>query len=160
MATMTAQDAIALARKYPVKIKNPTDSLGYLLWQVQHNWQRQYEQKLRKINLTHLQVALLASTHTLHGQGEIPTQVRLATFTKFDPMMVSKALGLLERKGYLKRIKRPPSKLIALTDAGGKALQRALIIKKKSLDKVFGPLGADQERLIKILRSLLDQPSA
>jgi len=156
MPTMTAQDAIAIARKYPVKIKNPTDSLGYLLWQVQHHWQRQYEQNLRGINLTHLQVALLASTHTLHGQGEIPTQVRLATFTKFDPMMVSKALRLLEEKRYLKRINRPPSKLIALTASGGKALQRALLIKKKSLDRFFGPLGRDQDRLIKILRELLE----
>src|ERR1043165_2075577 len=73
--------------------------LGYRLWQVHYLWHRYIERRLRAANLTHLQYVLLAATNYLLRDGETPSQIRLATFTQVEKMMVSKNLRQLERRG-------------------------------------------------------------
>jgi hypothetical protein len=74
---------------------SPQDTTGFRLWHVHHQWLRFLDSRLAELNLTHLQFVLLVVCDYLAGQGEVPSQIRLASATAFDKMMVSKALRLL-----------------------------------------------------------------
>jgi DNA-binding MarR family transcriptional regulator len=136
----------------------PEATIGFRLWHVHHQWLRFFDQRLAGLNLTHLQFVLLAACHHLALAGEVPSQSQLAGFTAFDKMMVSKALRLLEAKGYLKRRRHPAdprAKRIDLTAQGGRVLHRAKTIAEKALADFFGVLGTKQRTLSILLQELM-----
>ncbi|MEO8560082.1 MAG: MarR family transcriptional regulator [Rhodospirillales bacterium] len=125
---------------------------------MHHQWLRFFDQRLAGLNLTHLQFVLLAACDLLARGGELPSQSRLASFTAFDKMMVSKALRLMESKGYLKRRRHPDdprAKCIELTREGSRVLHRAKTIADKALGEFFGVLGRDQRSLSALLQQLM-----
>jgi DNA-binding MarR family transcriptional regulator len=149
------------ARKSGNKIAEPIipqDTTGFRLWHVHHQWLRFFDNRLDTLNLTHLQFVLLVVCHYLASEGEVPSQIRLASVTAFDKMMVSKALRLLEAKGYLKRRQHPDdprAKRIDLTPEGRKVMQRGKAIADKALADFFGVLGKSERELSRLLQTLM-----
>ena len=84
-------------------VETPEDSPGFLLWQVTNLWQRELKKALEKLDLTHAQFVLLASTLWLSQHQEDVTQVILSSHTKIDPMTTSTVLRTLQKKGLLSR---------------------------------------------------------
>ncbi len=138
---------------------SPQDSTGFRLWHVHHQWLRFLDGRLASLNLTHLQFVLLAVCHYLVGQGEVPSQIRLASVTAFDKMMVSNALRLLESKGYLQRGPHPDdprAKRIDLTDEGRRVMLRGKTIAGNALADFFGVLGKEEKTLARLLQVLMN----
>jgi DNA-binding MarR family transcriptional regulator len=150
------------ARKTGNKIARPSipqDTTGFRLWHVHHQWLRFFDSRLATLNLTHLQFVLLVVCHFLASKGEVPSQIRLASVTAFDKMMVSKALRLLEAKGYLKRRQHPDdprAKRIDLTAEGARVMQRGKNIASKALRDFFGVLGKKERTLSHLLQVLMN----
>ncbi|MDB5551364.1 MAG: MarR family transcriptional regulator [Rhizobium sp.] len=139
-------------------------SFGFLLVHSAHGWVRCLEQALRPMALTHLQFSLMAATALLHQQGEIPHQGRLADFTGFDRMMVSKSMQLLLGKTLLKRSKHPTiarAYHIDLTAKGRSTLDAARPLYDAAIAQYFGSI--DKKRLVSmgnVLRDLLERHDA
>ncbi|MGE5145683.1 MAG: MarR family winged helix-turn-helix transcriptional regulator [Candidatus Eiseniibacteriota bacterium] len=111
------------------RFSGPEDSLGFLLWQATHRWQRAIGAALAPLGLTHLQFVLLTGTGWLCRDGGAPTQIELAGFTRVEPMQVSQVVRLLEKKKLLARAPHPTdsrAKALKLTAAGEKLVQRAV----------------------------------
>jgi DNA-binding MarR family transcriptional regulator len=120
-------------------------SLGFKVWSISHGWQRHLEQTLEPLNLTHLQFVLLVATSYLASGGSPPTQGRVAEFTGFDRMMVSKILSLLEKKCYIERRPHPTiarANEVLLTKVGRQIIKKAMPLWKKANNAYFGRLGA------------------
>ena len=82
---------------------HPSESPGFLLWHATLQWQRGVTAALAPLELTHVQFVLLACAWWLNGQGEQPTQVRLAEQAGTDVKMTSQVLRTLEQKGLIER---------------------------------------------------------
>jgi DNA-binding MarR family transcriptional regulator len=147
----------------PEPAAEPETLLGYRLWQVHYLWHKHIERELRAVDLSHLQYVLLAATNFLSREGEIPSQIRLATFTKVEKMMVSKNLRVLERRGYLSRKPYPGDRRanrIQLTASGLRLLRRTLSISAAAHAGFFRTLGSDWKRLNRLLQALMDSHAA
>jgi DNA-binding MarR family transcriptional regulator len=142
---------------------SPQDTTGFRLWHVHHQWLRFLDSRLAELNLTHLQFVLLVVCDYLAGQGEVPSQIRLASATAFDKMMVSKALRLLERKNYIKRRQHPDdprAKRIDLTAQGRRVMQRGKASASQALHDFFGVLGKEERILSRLLLQLMNAHGA
>ncbi|HEY3917570.1 MAG TPA: hypothetical protein VGL83_07240 [Stellaceae bacterium] len=124
---------------------------------VAQRWQRRLEKALEPVGLTHLQFILLATIDWLERSGEVPSQARLANFTLFDRVMISKVLALLAQKGLIARDTHPTvakGKRVDLTAAGRHALARARPLWAETEERYFGQIGAERMAL---LGGLLDE---
>jgi len=132
-------------------------SFGFKAVHVAQRWQRRLESALAPVGLTHLQFILLGTIDWLERSGEVPSQARLANFTLFDRMMISKVLALLAKKGLITRDTHPSipkAKRVDLTKAGRQALQRARPLWAATERRYFGQVGAEG---MATLGALLDQ---
>jgi DNA-binding MarR family transcriptional regulator len=87
----------------------------------------------------------------------VPSQARLANFTLFDRVMISKVLALLAQKGLIARDTHPTvakAKRVDLTAAGRHALARARPLWAETEERYFGQIGAERMAL---LGGLLDE---
>jgi DNA-binding MarR family transcriptional regulator len=137
------------------RFSGPEDSLGFLLWQVSHRWQRKIGAALAPLGLTHLQFVLMAGTGWLAKGGGAPTQAELAAFSKVEPMQVSQVVRLLEKKKLLARAPHPAdsrAKALRLTAAGEKLVMRAVPI-VEAVDAAFFAASA-RPALLRQLRAL------
>lgn len=117
------------------------ESVGYLLWQVTHLWQRQVEAALGNLDLTHLQFILLAGIGWLSRKGDLVTQVQLAGFCRIDVMQISQVARKLEVKKLIARSTHPSdtrAKVLALTSLGETILDRAIPIVEYLDAEFFG----------------------
>lgn len=86
------------------KYQSHNESTGLLFWQVSTLWQRAIKDALRQFDLTHTQYVILAVIAELsEASGDI-TQKKISDFSMIDPMTISSALRLLEKKGLTQRI--------------------------------------------------------
>jgi DNA-binding MarR family transcriptional regulator len=152
--------ARALLKRPPVWRPRGDTSLGFLLVHSAHGWVRCLEQALRPMGVTHLQFALMAATVLLETEGEIPHQGRLAAFTGFDRIMVSKSVRLLSKKGLLKRARHPSVPRgyhIELTGEGHATLDRARPLYDRATKNYFGGLSDKRLDILGVtLRALLE----
>jgi DNA-binding MarR family transcriptional regulator len=117
----------------------PRESAGYLLWQVTHLWQRQVEQTLSELDITHLQFVLMAGIGWLTRDGDLLTQVQLAEFCKINAMQISQVSQKLAVKKLIKRATHPSdtrAKVLMLTPMGETVLSQAIPL-IEHLDAVF-----------------------
>lgn len=117
----------------------PEKSAGYLLWQVTHAWQRQVDEALLELGITHLQFVLLAGIGWLTQSGDLLTQVQLAEFCNIDIMQISQVVRKLETKALVNRSAHPTdtrAKVLTLTFAGEAILKQA-VPQIERLDAVF-----------------------
>jgi DNA-binding MarR family transcriptional regulator len=137
------------------RFRGPEDSLGFLLWQVSHRWQRAIGAALAPLDLTHLQFVLLTCTGWLMKGGQPPSQAELAAFSKIEPMQVSQVVRLLEKKKLLARAPHPAdsrAKALRLTAAGEKLVRRAVPL-VEAADAAFFAASA-RPALLRQLRAL------
>jgi MarR family transcriptional regulator, organic hydroperoxide resistance regulator len=101
---------------------------GMLVWQVSILWEREMKRVLDKHSLTYIQFVLLQRLNELESTGLPVSQIRLSQYANIEVMLTSKALRVLETKGFLKR-KRDQAdtraNVIALTDKGVKKMEKA-----------------------------------
>jgi len=137
-------------------------SFGFKAVHVAQRWQRRLEKALEPVGLTHLQFILLATIDWLERAGEVPSQARLANFTLFDRVMISKVLTLLDEKRFIRRGTHPSipkAKRVDLTPAGRRALARARPLWAATERRYFGQLGGDQTAVLgTLLDELLEMP--
>lgn len=123
------------------RFAKPEESLGFLMWQATHAWQRQVSAALADIDVTHTQFVLLAGAAWLEAESGPPSQARLAAFTASEPMLVSQVAKQLEAKGLIERTPHPDdsrAKALALTRAGRKKLAAALPVVEDADAAYFG----------------------
>lgn len=109
----------------------PGESPGFLLWHATLRWQRAVAAALAPLDLTHVQFVLLACTWWLNGQGEQPTQVRLAAQAGADIKMTSQVLRTLERKGLVERTIHEAdgrARRLQITQRGARLAPRAVAV--------------------------------
>jgi DNA-binding MarR family transcriptional regulator len=139
------------------RFKQPEDTLGYLLWQTAHGWMRFLNNALVEIGMTHLQFVVLGSAAWLMHLGKAPSQARLAEFCAMDPMLISKVVRMLEKKGAIRRTADPRDtriKLVSFTAAGEVMLLKALPVVERAYDEFFAPIARDQEQFRVLLQRL------
>lgn len=111
------------------KFARPDDSVGFLLWQVLHLWQRYAKDGLADLDLTHMQFNVLAGIGWLSRDGSAPIQAAVAAHSQLDVMTVSQVVRKLEKKAFITRKTSETdarAKALHLTEAGTAALTAAL----------------------------------
>ena len=158
-ATPEALDAVFAASD----VRHPCDSLGFLVWQVTHAWQRHVEERLEPFGLTHLQFVVLISTAWHMKQGAAPSQAMLARWAQIHPMQVSQVVKLLMTKGLLLREKMPNDARVhrlALTAEGLARLGAAVPVMKAAHHSFFDAVRGTEEPLKALLGRLFEHLSA
>src|SRR5664279_4436500 len=111
-------DASAIAQMFEtISLGAPQNAIGFVMWRIVHRYQREVEQALRPMDLTHLQFVTLTLVAWMTRTGDKATQSELARFGDIHPMQVSKVLKALEQK-----------KLVERTPAPGNALAKRVAI--------------------------------
>ncbi len=139
--------------------KNHADEPGYLMWHVTNLWQRKLRARMKTVNLTHVQFALLSGIHWLSIEDVPVTQVRLAEYTSMDTMMTSDVLHTLEAKGYVERFNNPTdkrSKVLKLSPQGSEILVKATQIALETNDSFFKLPKERTDVLLEILRQIIE----
>ncbi len=140
-----------------IKLEEPNNNIGYLLWQTTMLWQRQMNSVLSEVGLTHTQFVILASLVWLLKKSNNVTQKDIAEFSKTDRMMVSKILRTLQKNGLIDRKEHETdtrAKCVYLTNKGKITIQEAFKIKVQANNEFFSSL-LDQERFMNDLKQII-----
>ncbi len=143
-------------------VRHPCDSLGFLVWQVTHAWQRHVEEKLEPFGLTHLQFVVLISTAWHMRTSGPPSQAELARWAQIHPMQVSQVAKLLTNKKLLLREKMPNdarAHRLALTMEGLSRLDSAVPVMKEAHQSFFDAVCGTAEPLKALLAGLFEHLS-
>ncbi|MFP3886687.1 MarR family winged helix-turn-helix transcriptional regulator [Priestia filamentosa] len=130
------------------------------MWKVTGAWQRLITKKLSPFNLTHVQFILLSANEFLSSHGENVTQKKLSDFTGTNIMMVSDVVRTLQAKGLIIRSKNPSDKremILSTTKQGTQKVKDVLPIVEAVDEEFFGNINNEQETLIAMLSSLLEE---
>ena len=136
----------------------PEQSLGFLLWQATHAWQRQISDVLRPLGLTHMQFVLMSGLSWLAGRDKTVTQIMLASHANVDVMMASNVIRTLARKNLVERKKHPSdarAQQLLLSEQGVALLKRAIDQVEQNDTVFFEGVQAEQADLHKALLTLL-----
>jgi DNA-binding MarR family transcriptional regulator len=148
-------DPAEIARMFEtVSLGAPRNAVGFVMWRVVHRYQREVEQALRGLELTHLQFITLALAAWLARDGGAATQAGLARAGDIHPMQVSNVVKALEHKRLVRRradAANPLAKRVAITTAGLAALRAALPIVIDVQGRIFGAAGSPGGSLLQAL---------
>ncbi|MEU2779454.1 MarR family transcriptional regulator [Streptomyces sp. NPDC007162] len=125
---------------------SPGDSPGFLLWHATLRWQRDIAAALSPMDLTHVQIVLLACAWWLNTHGEHPNQQALARQAGTDVKMTSQVLRALEAKGLIEREVDPAdtrAKRLRVTSAGAELAPRAIAAVENVDARFFQPVAHD-----------------
>ena len=123
---------------------SPRHAIGFVLWRVTHRYERDLEQALRPLDLTHLQFTLLALVAWTQKQGGMPSQAELARAGDIHVMQVSNVLKALEAKALIVRSVaegNSTAKSVTLTAEGMERLRAAFPIAIDVQHRLFGEAG-------------------
>lgn len=147
-----------MSESFDSRYETPTESPGFLLWQVTNLWQRRLRQVLNGVDLTHVQFVLLASLAWMTQDEQMVTQVQLAHHAKTDITMTSQVVRTLEKKGLIQREQSPldtRANIIHLTPTGYGVLKKALQLVEQADADFFSVLNGDLSRLNQMFLRLL-----
>ena len=148
-------DARAITEMFEeVSLGAPQNAVGFVMWRVVHKYQRQVDQALRPLALTHLQFITLALVAWAARSGETATQSELSTLGDVHPMQVSNVLKALERNGLVTRTPSPSNvlaKQVAITPKGLEAVRAALPLVIAIQARMFGGEGRPGGYLLELL---------
>lgn len=136
---------------------SPRNAIGFVLWRVVHRYERELEQALRPLDLTHLQFTLLALAAWTQKGGGVPTQADLARAGDIHVMQVSNVLTALERKGLVIRAAaktNATAKTVTLTVEGADRLGAAFPIAMDVQRRMFGENGLPDGSLLTMLTAV------
>lgn len=137
-----------------ISLGAPERAVGFVMWRIVHRYQREVDQHLRPLDLTHLQFVILTLVAWQSRSGEPSTQASLARFGEIHPMQVSNVLKALEHKGAVLRTPSPSNALakhVGITSAGLSALEQALPVVTQIQGRLFGDGGKPGGNLLKAL---------
>jgi DNA-binding MarR family transcriptional regulator len=137
------------------RFEGPSESPGFLLWQLSSDWRRQVEAALAPLDLTHPQFVLLANTEWLTKEAVSITQADLARQCKTDLTMTSQVLRSLEKKGFITRERKEGnerSKFPKVTKTGKALIAKAIPLVEAVDATFFEKLGLKQS--VEILKQL------
>ncbi len=135
----------------------PERSIGFLMWHALKSWQREMDAALAEFGLGHQQFVMLVGVQRLRDAGFCPSQARLAELLRYEPMMISKGLRVLEAAGLLERHVHPDdprAKEVGLSQQGVAVLRRAQSAVEAAHDRHFAVLGESIHSLRASLRLL------
>ena len=148
-------DGLAIKELFAtISLDAPQNAVGFVMWRVVHRYQREVEQALRPMDLTHLQFVTLTLVAWMARDGEAATQSQLARFGDIHPMQVSNVLKALEQKRIVRRTPSPANALakqVAMTPTGMTALREALPLVIEVQGRLFGDQGRPGGRLLNAL---------
>ncbi|MFT4135565.1 MarR family winged helix-turn-helix transcriptional regulator [Microbacterium sp.] len=142
----------------PTAPRGPRASPGFWLYHAALAWQRELDNGLRPLGLTHTQFTLLASANHLGRRHDAPTQQQVAELSGVDRMMTSKILSELHRRGLVDRVAHAQdgrAKAVRTTDAGAELVSRAVRIVAEVDDRLFGARGPERDRLRAALEGIV-----
>lgn len=147
-----------LTPDFELAFDNTAESAGFLLWKLSNIWQRKMRESLEKAGITHVQFLLLQTMARLNAQqaGAI-TQVRLATESDCDKMMVSKVLRTLEERKLVERHAHHSdtrSRSLFITSKGMETLKAAVPHFNATEQAFFESLGKKEKSFRKRLLKL------
>ncbi len=129
---------------------------GFALWQTTNRWQKAMAEALKPLDLTYVQVMLLAGVMQLSQQDKVVTQNSVAHYSQADVMMTSKVCRTLEKKGLLLRANNRfdnRAKTLVVTKMGSSLLRKALM-SVQSVDDAFFNVLPDVQQFSEILAAL------
>lgn len=139
-------------------LEEPEEMVGFLFWKITYLWQREMNNALKDVNLTHGHFALLSGLAWLEKDEKQVTQTKLADTAQKNIMATSKILRILEKRGLIEREsegKDPRAKYVHLTYQGLKTLEKASIITERVNQEFFKSLGDDKDRFTENLWTVL-----
>lgn len=151
---MEADSAAIAAMFEEVSLGAPQNAVGFVMWRVVHRYQREVDQALRGLDLTHLQFVTLALSAWLARGGAAATQAELARAGDIHVMQVSNVIKALEAKGMVRRTVSPVNplaKCVAITAVGLAALRGALPLVIEVQARLFGDAGRPGGSLLEAL---------
>jgi len=136
--------------------ENPTDDIGFLIWQIMKSWQRGKHRLLDEFGITASQMEILSAIYHMGQSGQEVTQIAISNMTNVDPMTTSTILRNLQKK---KLIDRKLSKtdtrarVVEVTAEGEDVFFRAMTKVKAATDELFKSV--DKDAITEQLRTLL-----
>ncbi|MFE2052911.1 MarR family winged helix-turn-helix transcriptional regulator [Streptomyces sp. NPDC059459] len=148
---------------------SPGPTPGFLVWRLANKWRVAVDRAVAPLGLTHAQYSVVASLYGMQGEGERPSQRRLADHTGLEALYVSKLARALEAAGLIERTRDPrdPRAVqLALTERGRDVTRQAVTVVRDLLRQLLEPLGgldaprtrAFTEELETLLGTPLDPP--
>ncbi len=138
-------------------VSAPEEDLGYLIWQLTMQWQRQSNKVLAAVGLTHKQYVIMGALAWLARSHDEVTQKDIATLIKVDGILVSKVLRKLQDQEFIMRREHPVdtrAKCVFLTEKGAKKLQQAIDVKRPSNDILIEKL-TDKDSFLRQLQRIV-----
>jgi MarR family transcriptional regulator, organic hydroperoxide resistance regulator len=117
----------------------PKLSPGFTLWHDFMRWQRELNARLRPLELTQPQFAVLAVCAWLSRESHEVTQQKVVDFLGMDRMHISQIASRLEQNGLIERKMAATdirAKHVKLTEKGQKLLAQAMPIVEE-FDRAF-----------------------
>lgn len=134
------------------------DKIGFLLWQVNNYWQREFKKSFDETGLTHGQLLMLFSIFWRESIMKEVTQKDLSDKSGIDPMTTSTILRTLQKKKLITRKtnkKDSRTRLISLSDEGRVIVQKSMEKIKILNNSFFSPLKSHQKQFLQDLVTLL-----
>jgi len=150
-------DPQAIAEMFEtVSLGAPENAVGFVMWRIVHRYQREVEQALRDLDLTHLQFVTLTLVAWMTRRGDVTTQAELARFGDIHPMQVSNVLSALAQKSLIERAPAGSgrAKTVAITAAGLTTLRQAIPLVIDVQARIFGEQGRPGGRLLDTLAEI------
>lgn len=135
-----------------------SDKMGFLLWQVNNYWQREFKKSFEEVGLTHGQLLVLLSILWREANMAESTQKELSDKSGIDPMTISTILRTLQKKKLIKRnFNKKDSRtwLISLTEEGRIIARKSMKNLKILNNSFFDPLKVRQKQFLKDLVTLI-----
>ena len=140
-----------------LKTDSKEQEAGLLVWQVSRQWERKIKDVLSRQEFTYLEYILLSRLQELEKIEKQITQVKLAQFASTEIMLTSKALRVLEDKGFIRRKKfsgDSRANLIGLTDKGTKKVEKLQKTVEEAESDFFASLDSKRTLLTKTLEKV------
>lgn len=133
--------------------------MGFTIWELSNEWQKQLSVKLKEIDLTHVQYLILKAVYELEVNHEEKTQVKISNQARTNIMMTSKVIRSLEDKNFLDRYNHAGDKRafrVTISKKGKKALRKAINIIEEFEKEFFNSL-EKKKKIQKTLTKLIDE---
>ncbi len=140
-------------------LRKPGDSIGFMLWQLSHAWQRHLDAALAPTGLTHLQFVVIGCLGWHTRLGRPLTQATLSRFAKIHPMQISQVVKTLVAKELIVRVRAPDdarAHYLELTDTGTELLLAAIPIAENTHHSFFKVLPGQDDPLKTHLSTLFE----
>ena len=141
-----------------VSLGEPDRAIGFVLWKIFHQYQREVDRALGPLDLTHLQFTTLTLTAWLAQDGDAVTLTALVRHSEIHKVQLSQMLKALEQKGMVSRATSKTdvrAKDITVTEAGLTSMRRALPVAIEVQKRLFGEAGMPGGSLLKTFHSVL-----